>query len=126
MLLGTTPIRHGGKLRKIVKENNVSFKNDIHKRNVSGQIGLLTVHFHFTKGNIGRSSIAIRIRGMSPVVVVDDVSSVVRTGDVDRIRYRGWGVVGVPKTQHSVIFVCCVGDVYGESKEIPSVKIVFT
>lgn len=97
-MLGTTPIRHGGKLRKIVKENNVSFKNDIHKRNVSGQIGLLTVHFHFTKGNIGRSSIAIRIRGMSPVVVVDDVSPVVRTGDVDRIRYRGCGVVGVPKT----------------------------
>ena len=60
---------------------------------------------------------------MSPVVVVDDVSSVVRTGDVDRVRYRGWGVVGVPKTLHSVIFVCCVGDVYGEPKEIPSVKI---
>ena len=43
---------------------------------------------------------------MSPVVVVDDVSPVVKTGDVDRIRYRGSGVVGVPKTQHSVLFVC--------------------
>ena len=48
---------------------------------------------------------------MCSVVVVDDVSPVVRTGDVGRIRYRGSGVVGVPKTQHSVLFVCCVGDV---------------
>ena len=62
---------------------------------------------------------------MSPVVVVDDVSPVVRTGDVDRIRYRGIGVVSVPKTQHSVLFVCCVGDVDRESQEPPSVIIVF-
>ena len=62
---------------------------------------------------------------MSSVVVVDDVSPVVRTGDVDRIRYRDCGVVGVPKTQHSVLFVCCVGDVYRESKKIMSVTIVF-
>ena len=54
---------------------------------------------------------------MRPVVVVDDVSPVVRTGDVDRIRYRGFGVVGVPKTQHSVLFVCCVGDVHREAHE---------
>ena len=62
---------------------------------------------------------------MSPVVVVDDVPPVVRTGDVDRIRYRGSGVVGVPKTQHSVFFVCCVGYVHRESQEIPSVVIIF-
>ena len=62
---------------------------------------------------------------MSPVVVVDDVSPVVRTGDVDRIRYRGSGVVGVPKTQHSALFVCCVGDVHRESQEPPSEIIVF-
>ena len=54
---------------------------------------------------------------MSPVVVVDDVSPVVRTADVDRIRYRGVGVVGVSKTQHSVLSVCCVGDVHRESQE---------
>ena len=54
---------------------------------------------------------------MSPVVVVDYVSPVVRTGDVDRIWYRGSGVVGVLKTQHSVLFVCCVGDVHRESQE---------
>ena len=62
---------------------------------------------------------------MSPVVVVDDVSPVVRTRDVDRIRYRGSGVVGVPKTQYSVLFVCCVGNVDRESQEVPSVIIVF-
>ena len=48
---------------------------------------------------------------MSSGVVVDDVSPVIRTCDVDRIRYRGSGVVGVLKTQHSVLFVCGVGDV---------------
>ena len=62
---------------------------------------------------------------MSPVVVVDDVFPLVRTGDVDRIRYRGSGVVGVPKTQHSVLFVCCVGDVHRESQGVRSVTIVF-
>ena len=62
---------------------------------------------------------------MSSGVVVDNVSPVVRTGDVDRVRYRGSGVVGVPKTQHSVLFVWCVGDVDRESQEIRSVTIVY-
>ena len=53
---------------------------------------------------------------MSPVVVVDDVYPVVRTGDVDRIRYSGSGIVGVPKTQQPVFFVCCVGDVDREAQ----------
>ena len=83
----------------------------------SGQIRFLTVHFHFTEINEGFTRIPLRIRRMSPVVVVDDVSPVVRTADVDRIRYRGVGVVGVPKTQHSGLFVCCVGDVDRESQE---------
>ena len=48
---------------------------------------------------------------MGSVVEVDDVSPVVRTGNVDRIWYCGWGVADVPKTQDSVFFVCCVGDV---------------
>ena len=92
----------------------------------SGQIGFLTVHFHFTEFNPGGLRIPFRIRRMSPVVVVDDVSPVVRTGDVDRITYRGLGVVGVPKTQHSVLFDCCVGDVDRESQEEVRVLIVFT
>ena len=72
-----------------------------------------------------RISISLRIGRMSPVVAVDDVSPVVRTGYVNRIRYCGSGVDGVPKTQHSVLFVCCVGDIDRESQEILSVNIVF-
>ena len=86
---------------------------------------LLTVHFHFTEVTPSVNRIPLRVGRMSSVVVVDDVSTVVRTADVDRIRYRGSGVVGVPKTQHTVIFVCCVGDVDRESQEVPSVTIVF-
>ena len=62
---------------------------------------------------------------MSPVVVVDDVSPVVRTGDVDRIRYCGSSVICVPKTQHSVLSVCCVRDVDVETQEKHSVRIFF-
>ena len=58
---------------------------------------------------------------MSSIVVVDDVSPVVRTADIYRIRYRGSGVVGVPKAQHGVLFVCCVGDVHGKSQVVHSV-----
>ena len=85
----------------------------------------LTVHFHFTEEIRGVIRIPLRIRRMSSVVVVDDVSPVVRAGDVNRIRYRGCGVDSVPKTQHSVLFVCCVGDVDREPQEGPSVTIVF-
>ena len=45
---------------------------------------------------------------MSSVVVVDDESPVVRTGDVDRIRYCEFSVVGVSETKHAVLFVCRV------------------
>ena len=79
---------------------------------------LLTVHFHFTEVIPGVIRIPLRIRMMRSVVVVDDVSPMVRTADVDRIRYRGSGIVCVPKTQHSVLFVCCVGDVDRESQEV--------
>ena len=69
------------------------------------------MRFHFTKFIMGVIRIPNRIRRMSSIVVIDDVSPMVRTGDVDRIRYCSVGVIGVPKTQHSVFFVCCVGDV---------------
>ena len=94
---------------------------------------VFTVYFHFTEDihgvtriplNVGFIRISLRIRWMSPVVVVDDVSPVVKTCDVDRIRYRGSGVVGVPKTHHSVLFVCCVGDVHRESQEKSYVQVV--
>ena len=57
---------------------------------------LITINFHFTEVNDSVIRIPLRIRRMSPVIVVDDVSPVVRTCDVDRIRYRVYGVVGVP------------------------------
>ena len=85
----------------------------------------LTVHLNFTDTNPSQVEILFRIRRMSSVVVVDDISPVVRTGDVDRIRYRGAGVVGVPKTQSSVLVVCCVGDVHGKSQEGPTVPRIF-
>ena len=78
---------------------------------------LLTVHFHFTQSNPGIIRTSLGIRRMGSVVVVDDVSPVIRTGDVDRIRLCGFGVVGVPKTQYFVFFVCCVGIVDRESQE---------
>ena len=71
----------------------------------------ITMDLQFTEFVEGVMRIPLRIWRMSPVVVVDDVSPVVRTGDVDRVRYRGSGVDGVSKTEHSVLFVCCVGDV---------------
>ena len=60
---------------------------------------------------------------MSFVVVVDDVSPVILTGDVDRIRYRDSGVVGVHKTQHSMFLDCCDGDIDRDSKESTSTQI---
>ena len=85
----------------------------------------VTVDFHFTKITASKIWISTWIRTVSSGVVVDNVSSVVRTSDVDRVRYRGSGEHGVPITQHSVLFVCCVGDVHRESQEISSVNIVF-
>ena len=55
---------------------------------------------------------------MSSVVVVDDVSPGEKTCYVDRIRYCGSGVVGVPETQHSVLFAWSERNVDRESKKI--------
>ena len=62
---------------------------------------------------------------MGSVVVKYHVPSMLNACYVDRIRYCGSGVVGVPKTQHSVLFVCCVGDVDRESQEVRSQITVF-
>ena len=62
---------------------------------------------------------------MSSVVVVDDVSPVIRTCNVDRIRYCGPGVIGVSKTQHSVLFIGCVGYVEGKTKKGCAINVVF-
>ena len=58
----------------------------------------LTIYFQFTQEIIGECRVPSRIGWMSPVVVVDDVSSMVGTLYGDRIRYCGSGVLGVPKT----------------------------
>ena len=86
---------------------------------------ILTIHFHFTECNEGLVIIPLRIRRMSSVVVVDDVSPVVRTYYIDRTRYCCWDVIDVFETQHSVLFVCCVGDVDRKSDNPPSENIIF-
>ena len=57
---------------------------------------------------------------MGSVVVVDDVSPVVRTGDVDRVGYCGLVVVGIFKTQHPLLFVCCIRYIDREPQEVYS------
>ena len=84
-----------------------------------------TVHFHFTEICHSVLIIISRVRRMSSVVVVDDISPVVRTCDVERVIYCGCCIVGVPKTQHSVLFVCCVGDVDRKSQERPTWPKIF-
>ena len=51
----------------------------------SEKIRFFTIRFHFTEGKPGGTRIPFRIRFVSPVVIVDDVSHVARTVDVDRI-----------------------------------------
>ena len=69
---------------------------------------LLTVYLNFTKIIVSIEWIIDGKRRMSPVVVVDDVSPMVRTADVDRVSYRDPFVIGVSETQHSFISVCCI------------------
>ena len=78
----------------------------------------LTINFNFTEVVVSFLRIPIREGFVSSVVVVDDVSPVVWTCYVDRIRYCGSGVIGVPKTQHPVIFAWSGRNVDGESKKI--------
>ena len=84
---------------------------------------LSTINLNFAEIIESTVWISIRIRTMSSVVVVDDVSPVVRTYDVDGIRYSGSGVICVMKTQHSVLFVWCIWYVHRKSKEILHIQI---
>ena len=70
---------------------------------------IITVHLHFTQFNVSVRRIPSRIRKLCSIVKVDDVSAMTGTGDVSRIRYCGFGVIGVLKAQYSVLFVGCVG-----------------
>ena len=62
---------------------------------------------------------------MSSVVIVRDVSTMVKASDVNRIRYCGSCVNGVSKTQNSVLFIGCVGYVDGKTKKKSTVHVVF-
>ena len=63
---------------------------------------------------------------MSSVVVVDDVSPVVRTRDVDRIRYCSFGIVGVPKAKYTVFSVGCIRYVNRKSQKSRGVTVTFS
>ena len=76
-----------------------------------------TIYFYFTEVIVSIRRIPIRKRFVSSIIVVNNVSPVVRTGDVDRIGYCGSCVVGVPKTQYSVLFDFSRRNVDVESKE---------
>ena len=62
---------------------------------------------------------------MSSVVIVNDVSTVVKASDVNRIRYCGSCINGVSKTQNSVLFIGCVRYVDGKPKKVSTVNVVF-
>ena len=62
---------------------------------------------------------------MCSVVVVNDVSPVVRACYVDRVGYCGFGVVGIFKTQRPFLFVCCIRYIDREPQEVYSKIIVF-
>lgn len=42
---------------------------------------------------------------MSSVVVADDVSPVCDTSDVCWVGYCGFGIIGILKTQYSIVFI---------------------
>ena len=62
---------------------------------------------------------------MSSVIVIDYISPMIRTGDVDRIRYCGSGIVCVLETQDSGFLNCCVGYVEGKAKKRLSFHVGF-
>ena len=84
-----------------------------------------TIYFYFTEVIVSIRRIPIRKRFVSSIVVVNNVSPVVWTGYVDRIRYCGSGVIGVPETQHSVLFVFSRRNVDVEAKERWAMVIIF-
>ena len=69
-----------------------------------------TVNLQFTDVivHVDIQRISIRIRTVNSVVVVIDVSAMIRAGDYDRIRFYGSSVMGIHNTQHTVLFIGCV------------------
>ena len=86
---------------------------------------VFTIHFHFAEFVVRVVWIPNLIRGIGSVVVIDDVSTMLNTCNVERIWYRGSGVVRFLKAQYTILFAGCVGNVNGESKQSGGVFIVF-
>lgn len=84
---------------------------------------LLTINLQFTEFVESVLTIPSRIRWVSPVVVVDNISPVYGTRYVCRIWYCGPGIAGVFKTEFSVFFFCCIRHVNRESQESCGVTI---
>ena len=55
---------------------------------------------------------------MGPVVIVDDVSTVVGTRYVDGIGYCSSGISSISETQYAVLSFRCVGYIDRKSKEV--------
>ena len=70
---------------------------------------IININLHFTQLNVSVRRIHSRIRKVCSIIQVDDVSAMIGTGDISRIRYCGFGVIGVLKAEYSVLFVGCVG-----------------
>ena len=78
---------------------------------------VFTIHFHFAEIVVRVSRIPSRKRRIGSVVVVDDVSTMLNTCNVDRIWYRGSGVVRFLKAQYTIRSAGRIENVNGESKQ---------
>ena len=88
---------------------NSSFFTDKIVTQNSERLSSITVNLYFAECINRDIGISLRIRGVSSVVVVDDVSTVVGTGNVDRIGYCSSGISSISETEYAVLFFRCVG-----------------
>ena len=57
---------------------------------------LLTIYIYFTETTQCEWKTGFKIKRRIFLIVLDDVSPVVTTGDVDKVRYCGISIFGVP------------------------------
>ena len=62
---------------------------------------------------------------MCSIVVIDDVPSMVRACYVYWVGNGSSSILGVPKTQNAILFVCCVGYIDRESQEAGGMAVAF-
>ena len=104
---------------RVKEENKNNYKRYWWRVNM-----IITIHLHFTQFNVSVRRIPSRIWKLCSIVEVDDVSAMTGTGDVCRIRYCSFGVIGILKAEYSVLFVGCVGYEDWESKESWCISVV--